>query len=70
MQRPQGSKTWGIKYLCELCDPIATTTAGDLKKHKDAKYECIRYPCDKSEYAATIASRLKTHEVAKHEGIK
>ena len=43
---------------------------GDLKKHKEAKHEGIRYPCDQCEFAATSMSNLKVHKEAKHEGIR
>ena len=42
----------------------------DLKRHKEAKHEGIRYPCDQCEFAATRISLLKRHKEAKHEGIQ
>ena len=43
---------------------------GDLKKHKEAKHEGIRYPCDQCEYSASQKGQLKSHKEAKHLGIR
>ena len=42
----------------------------ELTRHKAAKRERIRYPCDQCEYSTTRMSDLKKHKEAMHEGIR
>ena len=35
-----------------------------------SKHEGFKYPCDQCEYEASKKSNLKTHKMAKHEGVK
>ena len=41
----------------------------NLKIHKEAVHEGIRYPCDQCEYSATQKQNLKKHKEIKHEGV-
>ena len=45
-------------------------TSGHLKIHKNFKHECIRYPCDQCDHAATTDGALKRHKESKHKGIR
>ena len=49
----------------DRCSYTATTT-GNLKVHKEAKHEGIRYPCDQCPYSSVQLGDLKRHKLRKH----
>ena len=51
-------------FPCDLCDHIYASKK-TLKRHKEAKHEGIRYPCDQCEYSATNMGILFLHWLSK-----
>jgi len=49
-----------VMISCDQCD-YHTPFKGNLKKHKEAKHDGIKYPCDKCDYAATQKQSLMVH---------
>ena len=58
-----------MRLPCDKCD-FTLSSAKDLRRHNEIKYQEVRYPCDKCEHAATTASNLRKHIEGKHEGVK
>ena len=54
------------KLLCDQCD--YTGFRRSLTKHKKAKHDGVRYPCDQCELSVSHLSDLKRHKDAKHKG--
>ena len=46
------------------------TYQGDLKRHKKAIHEGVKYACNQCEYHATEQGNLKKHKQSIHEGVK
>ena len=53
---------------CDQCEFVGAH--GSLWKHKKAKHEGVRYPCDNCKYAATTTGDLKRHKRSQHERVK
>merc|ERR1712129_435086 len=56
-----------LKYptQCEKCD-YSTQYPGNMKVHRQAKHEDLRYPCLQCEYTATTQVNLQVHTRFKH----
>ena len=56
------SQALEVMISCDQCD-YHTPFKDNLKKHKEAKHDGIKYPCDKCDYAATQKQRLMVHMI-------
>ena len=50
---------------CDQCDYI-TTTRSNLRRHKKAKHDGIKFPCTKCDYKASYSHNLQQHIACKH----
>ena len=55
----------GVKFPCNQCDFIASTTS-HLKRHVESVHEGVKYPCNQCQYQATHRHHLNAHIRNKH----
>jgi len=57
------------KFHCQDCDYV-TGRAKNLRRHRAARHEGIRYSCDMCDYSALWKGNLEEHKSTKHLGIR
>ena len=50
---------------CDQCEYISTT-GSNLKRHKKAKHDGVKFPCNKCDYEASYSNNLQQHIACKH----
>ena len=61
---PQPNIT-NMNLECDQCEYISTT-GSNLKRHKKAKHDGVKFPCNKCDYEARYSHNLQQHMVSKH----